>query len=495
MSINEENDFLQEESEQTQIRHQKLMTLMESGKNPYNVNTYVRTSYSDQILENFEELEGKVVSIAGRIMSRREMGKASFAHIQDTKGRIQLYFKQDELGEEVYGDFLNWDLGDIIGAKGFVFRTRRGEISVHVQEVTLLCKSLKPLPDKWHGLKDVDVRYRQRYLDLIVSPESKQKFVLRSAIIKELRNYLDSRDFLEVETPVLHNISGGATARPFTTHHNSLDMSLYLRIALELHLKRLIVGGFDKVYEIGRVFRNEGLSVRHNPEFTLLELYEAYTDYEGMMNLTEDMIRTVANKVLGTGKFIYNEAELDLDAPFARVDMTQAASDASGVDLYAVTSLEEAAKLAHEHHIKVEPHHTIGHVIEMFFEKYVEPNIVNPTFVMGHPVEISPFAKKRLTDPRFTERFELFIVGREFGNAFTELNDPIDQRERFMEQLKRREKGDLEAGELDEDFLNAMMYGMPPTGGLGVGVDRLVMLLTDSYAIRDILLFPTMKNL
>lgn len=483
----------QDLSELARIRREKLNELKQAGKNPYEITTFTRTAYTNEIHENFAELEGKQVSLAGRIMTWRDMGKASFVDLSDAKGRVQLYLKIDIVGEETYKEFGKWDLGDIIGISGKVFRTRRGEISVQVEEIKLLSKSLLPLPDKWHGLKDTDLRYRQRYVDLITSPEVRDTFLKRSQIIKEIRNFLDARGYLEVETPVLHSIAGGAAARPFITHHNTLDIDMYLRIALELHLKRLIVGGFDKVYEIGRVFRNEGMSVRHNPEFTMLELYEAYIDYHGIMDLVEDMFRTVAHKVLGTGKIIYNTVELDLEKPFIRITMNDAVKQYAGVDFKAVKTLEEAKRLAKEHHIAVEPHHTVGNILELFFEHYAEQNMVQPTFVTEYPVEISPFAKRKPDEQEYTERFELFIMGREYANAFSELNDPIDQRERFEHQMELKSKGDEEAGDIDEDFLTAMEYGMPPTGGLGVGVDRLVMLLTDSYSIRDVLFFPTMK--
>ncbi len=479
--------------EQAKIRREKLAELKAEGNDPYAITSYKRDAYTSDIIDNFEEMENKTVSLAGRIMTWRDMGKASFVDLHDTKGKIQIYIKIDLVGEENYKQFGKWDIGDIIGVEGVVFRTRRGEISIQAKEIKLLSKSLLPLPDKWHGLKDMDMRYRQRYLDLITSPEVKDTFIKRSAVIKELRRFLDDRGYLEVETPVLNSIAGGATARPFNTHHNALDIPMYLRIALELHLKRLIVGGLDKVYEIGRVFRNEGISIRHNPEFTMLELYEAFIDYNSIMEMTEEMFRAVSHKIHGTGKISYNGTELDFDSPFKRITMLDSIKEASGVDFANITTLEEAVAVAKEHHIEVEKHHNRGNVMELFFEKYVEPNIVDPTFVMGHPVEISPFAKKDPSNPTVTERFELFIMGREYANAFSELNDPIDQRERFEAQLEQKNKGDQEAGEIDEDFINALEYAMPPTGGLGVGVDRLVMLMTDSYSIRDVLLFPTMK--
>ncbi|HAN20178.1 MAG TPA: lysine--tRNA ligase [Clostridiales bacterium] len=399
----------------------------------------------------------------------------------------------DDIGEEAFLDYRKWDIGDIIGLKGFVFKTRRGETSIHAKVLVLLSKSLLPLPEKWHGLKDQDLRYRQRYVDLIVNPQVKDAFLKRSQIISEIRNYLNNLSFLEVETPILHNMAGGANARPFITHHNTLDISMVLRIALELHLKRLIVGGFERVYELGRVFRNEGMDTRHNPEFTMLELYQAYTDYIGMMNLTEDLIRTVAKKVLGKTIITYGDVEIDFEKPFARLSMADAVKNACGVDFYTVTSEEDAKSLAKQHHIQFESHHKKGDILNLFFEKYVEENLIQPTFIMNHPVEISPLAKRMPSNPDYTERFELFIVGREIANAFSELNDPIDQRGRFEAQAAKKAKGDAEANDVDEDFLNALEYGMPPTGGLGIGVDRLIMLLTDSASIRDVLLFPTMK--
>ncbi len=489
-------------SELMRIRREKLSALKQAGKDPFVITSFERTAYAQEIVGNFEGLEGKTVSLAGRIMSWRDMGKACFLDLRDVSGRIQLYVKIDDLGEENYAEFGRWDLGDIIGVEGFVFKTRRGEVSVHVHKLALLSKSLIPLPDKWHGLKDTDIRYRQRYLDLLVSPEVKDTFIKRSRIITETRRFLEGRGFLEVETPVLHGIAGGATARPFITHHNTLDMDMYLRIALELHLKRLIVGGFDRVYEIGRVFRNEGISVRHNPEFTLLELYQAFTDYKGMMELTESLIRTVAHEVLGTGQIAYSGVPLDLDKPFDVITMAGgggggggggAVLQYAGVDFKAMTTVEEARAAAKAHGISYEERHGIGGILELFFERYAEEKIINPTFVTEHPVEISPFAKRKPNDPLYTERFELFIMGREYANAFSELNDPIDQRQRFEHQMELRAKGDDEAGEIDEDFINAMEYGMPPTGGLGIGIDRLVMMLTDSYSIRDVLLFPAMK--
>lgn len=483
-------------SELLQIRRDKLTRLCDAGHDPFQVTACPRDHYAQEIRDHFEELENQDVCIAGRVISWRDMGKASFMDVHDKTGRMQVYMKIDQIGEDVYAEMKDcWDLGDIISVKGFVFRTRRGEISVHAKEVALLSKSLLPLPEKFHGLKDTDLRYRQRYLDMIVNPEVKETFVRRSRIISEIRHYLDGQDFLEVETPVLHSIAGGAAARPFVTHHNTLDIDMYLRIALELHLKRLIVGGFDKVYEIGRVFRNEGMDTRHNPEFTLLELYQAYTDYNGMMNLTEDMIRTVARKVLGSAVVRYGDLEIDLEKPFERISMVDAVKRYAGVDFSAVETLEQARALADAHHVEYERRHGKGDILNLFFEAFVEEKLIQPTFVMNHPVEISPLAKRKKDDPAYTERFELFIVGREHANAFSELNDPIDQRERFEKQAALKAAGDEEACDVDEDFLTALEYGMPPTGGLGIGIDRLVMLLTDSAAIRDVLLFPTMKPL
>ena len=495
MSEHNENNISgeQELSELLQVRHEKLESLQAKGRDPYQIVKYEVTAYSGDIITNFEDMEGKEVSIAGRLMAKRDMGKASFINIQDKSGRIQAYVRQDEIEEETYADFRKYDIGDMIGLKGTVFRTQKGEISIRANFIELHAKSLQILPEKYHGLKDTDLRYRQRYVDLIVNPEVKDTFVKRSAIIKEIRNFLDNRDYIEVETPVLHSIAGGAAARPFKTHHNSLDLDMYLRIALELHLKRLIVGGFDRVYEISRVFRNEGMSVRHNPEFTLLELYEAYTDYHGMMELTEELIRTVAQKVLGTALVTFNEIEIDLEKPFERLTMEKKKKKYANVDFDEINTLEEARALAKEHHVTIEDHYLKGDILNMFFEIFVEEHLIQPTFIMDQPVEISPLAKRKTDNPDYTERFELFIVGREYANSFSELNDPVDQRSRFQRQDELRAAGDDEATELDEDFLHALEYGMPPTGGLGIGVDRLVMLLTDSYSIRDVLLFPVMK--
>ena len=492
MSAEEEQQKL---SEVLQIRRDKLAALKQEGKDPFVVTTYQRTAYAEQIVARFEEMEGRTVSVAGRIMSKRGMGKASFIDLRDSSGRIQSYVRQDHVGEEAYADFKKWDIGDIIGVEGEVFRTQKGEISIKAAKIQLLSKSLLPLPEKWHGLKDTELRYRQRYVDLIVNPEVKDVFVKRSKIISAIRSYLEGKGYLEVETPVLHTIAGGAAARPFITHHNALDIDMYLRIALELHLKRLIVGGFDKVYEIGRVFRNEGIDTRHNPEFTLLELYEAYTDYNGMMEITEGMIRHCAHAVLGTGVIHYGDVEIDLDKPFARMTMREAVKKYSGVDFSQVQTLEQARALADEHHIAYEQRHGKGDILNLFFEEYCEANLIQPVFITEHPVDISPLSKRKPSEPEYTERFELFILGREHANAFSELNDPIDQRGRFEHQAALKAAGDDEANDIDEDFLTALEYGMPPTGGMGLGVDRLVMLLTDSVSIRDVLLFPTMKPL
>ena len=485
----------QQVSELIQIRRDKLTALRDSGQDPFALTKYDVTAHNADIRARFDEMENRAVSVAGRMMSRRIMGKASFLDLRDGSDRMQVYVRRDDVGEDAYAAFKKWDIGDILGVEGTVFRTKMGEISIHATRIALLSKSLRPLPEKFHGLKDTDTRYRQRYLDLIVNPEVKEAFVRRSAIITEIRRYLDERAFLEVETPVLHGVAGGAAARPFITHHNTRDMDMDLRIALELHLKRLIVGGFERVYEIGRVFRNEGMDTRHNPEFTLLELYQAYTDYNGMMDLTEELIRTVAKKVLGTAQISYGGTAIDLEKPFERLSMTDAVKKYAGVDFTAVSTVEEARELAKAHHIDFEERHGKGDILNLFFETYVEEKLIQPTFIMNHPVEISPLAKRMPGNPAYTERFELFIVGREHANAFSELNDPIDQRERFEAQAALKAAGDEEANDVDEDFLTALEYGMPPTGGLGIGVDRLVMLLTDSASIRDVLLFPTMKPL
>ncbi len=485
----------QKRSEILQIRRDKLSALQEEGKDPFQITTYARTAYADQIVEKFDEMEGRTVSIAGRIMSKRGMGKASFIDLRDSSGRVQSYVRQDHVGPEVYADFKKWDIGDIIGIEGEVFRTQKGEISVKADKAVLLSKSLLPLPEKWHGLKDTELRYRQRYVDLIVNPDVKDTFVKRSRIVSAIRSVLDRKGFLEVETPVLHMQAGGANARPFITHHNTLDLDMYLRIALELHLKRLIVGGFDKVYEIGRTFRNEGMDPRHNPEFTLLELYEAYTDYRGMMDITEELIRYCAQTVLGTSVIRYGDVEIDLDKPFERLSMLDAVKKYSGVDFRAVETLEQARALAKEHHIEYEERHGKGDILSLFFEEYCEEHLIQPVFITEHPVDISPLSKRKPDDPEYTERFELFILGREHANGFSELNDPIDQRARFEHQAALKAAGDEEATDVDEDFLTALEYGMPPTGGVGIGVDRLVMLLTNSVSIRDVLLFPAMKPL
>ena len=485
----------QKRSEILQIRRDKLSALQEEGKDPFQITTYARTAYADQIVEKFDEMEGRTVSIAERIMSKRGMGKASFIDLRDSSGRVQSYVRQDHVGPEVYADFKKWDIGDIIGIEGEVFRTQKGEISVKADKAVLLSKSLLPLPEKWHGLKDTELRYRQRYVDLIVNPDVKDTFVKRSRIVSAIRSVLDRKGFLEVETPVLHMQAGGANARPFITHHNTLDLDMYLRIALELHLKRLIVGGFDKVYEIGRTFRNEGMDPRHNPEFTLLELYEAYTDYRGMMDITEELIRYCAQTVLGTSVIRYGDVEIDLDKPFERLSMLDAVKKYSGVDFRTVETLEQARALAKEHHIEYEERHGKGDILSLFFEEYCEEHLIQPVFITEHPVDISPLSKRKPDDPEYTERFELFILGREHANGFSELNDPIDQRARFEHQAALKAAGDEEATDVDEDFLTALEYGMPPTGGVGIGVDRLVMLLTNSVSIRDVLLFPAMKPL
>lgn len=492
----EEIQMTQEEvNELIKIRREKLEKLQAEGKDPFQIVKYDVTKHSDEIRAEFEELEGKEVSIAGRLMSKRIMGKASFCNIQDRNGNMQSYVSRNDIGDENYADFKKYDIGDIVGIKGTVFRTKTGEISVHATEVTLLSKSLQILPEKYHGLKDQEIRYRQRYTDLIVNPEVKDTFLKRSAIIKEIRKFLDNRGFLEVETPVLQTIPGGASARPFITHHNTLDIDMYLRIALELPLKRLIVGGFERVYEIGRVFRNEGMSIRHNPEFTEIELYQAYTDYKGMMELTEDLFKTVAQNVLGKTTVNYGGHEIDLGKDFERLTMVDAVKKFTGVDFDEIPDTEAAKKIADEKHVEYEKHHTKGDILNLFFEEFVEENLIQPTFIMDYPVEISPLTKRKPEKPEFTERFELFIVGREYGNAYSELNDPIDQRKRFEHQEALRAAGDDEANMIDEDFMTALEYGMPPTGGLGIGVDRMVMLLTESVSIRDVLFFPTMKPL
>ena len=482
-------------NELLRIRREKLTNLQDAGRDPFALTRYDVTHHSAEILAAGDELVGKEVSVAGRMMVKRIMGKASFCKIQDKQGVIQCYVARDDLGEEAYAEFKKMDIGDIIGVKGFVFRTKTGEITVHTKELTLLTKSLKPLPEKFHGLQDTDVRYRQRYLDLIVNPEVRDTFVKRSQILREIRRFLDDRGFMEVETPMLVPNAGGAAARPFETHYNALDVDVKLRISLELYLKRLIVGGLERVYEIGRVFRNEGVDTRHNPEFTLMELYQAYTDYNGMMDLTEDMFRHLAKVVCGSTTITYQGTEIDLGKPFERLTMIDAIKKYSGVDFDTVKTEDEAKALAKAHNIAFEERHSRGDIINLFFETYCEENLIQPVFIMDHPVEISPLTKKKPTDPTKVERFELFIYGREMCNAYSELNDPIDQRARFAAQDALAAAGDAEANHTDEDFLNALEIGMPPTGGIGYGIDRLVMLLTDSAAIRDVLLFPTMKPL
>ena len=498
------------------VRREKLTAMQEAGNDPFEITKYDVTYHTDEIRADFEKLafeppkdeegksvtvaiseipEEKIVSLAGRMMFKRVMGKASFANLRDKNGDMQIYVTRNDLGDEAYAAFKKFDVGDILGVKGFVFKTKTGEISVHAKELTLLSKSLQILPEKFHGLTDTDMRYRQRYVDLIMNPEVKDTFIKRSQIIKEIRNFLDGRGFMEVETPMLVSNAGGAAARPFETHFNALDEDLKLRISLELYLKRLIVGGLERVYEIGLVFRNEGVDTRHNPEFTLMELYQAYTDYYGMMELTESMFRHLAQTVCGTTKITYNGIELDFGKPFARITMTECVKKYAGVDFDTVTTDEEAKRLADEHHIEYEARHKKGDIVNLFFEEYCEKELVQPTFVMDHPIEISPLTKKKPDDPSKVERFELFINTWEMCNAYSELNDPIDQRERFAAQEEALAAGDEEANHTDEDFLNALSIGMPPTGGIGYGIDRLVMILTDSAAIRDVLLFPTMRSL
>ena len=479
-----------------QIRRDKLSKLKQEGKDPFEITKFNRTHISSQVVENYDELEGKDVTVAGRIMAKRIMGKASFCHIQDGDGRIQSYVSINDLGEESYRQFKEYDIGDIIGITGFVFKTRTEEISIHAKEVTLLSKSLRPLPEKYHGLKDTDLRYRQRYVDLIMNPEVKDTFMKRIQILQEIKNILNEKGYLEVETPILNTIAGGAAARPFITHHNTLDMDMYLRIANELYLKRLIVGGFDKVYEMGRMFRNEGMDIKHNPEFTNIELYSAYEDYNDMMDITEEIISKVALKVLGTTKITYQGTEIDLTPSWKRISMIDSIKEVTGVDFNTIETDEEAKKAAEELHVELdELKLTRGEIINQVFEAKVEDTLIQPTFIYDYPVEVSPLTKRKPSDPRLTERFEVFIGAREYGNAYSELNDPIDQYERFKKQAEAREAGDEEANMMDDDFINALEYGMPPTGGLGIGVDRLVMLLTDSASIRDVLLFPTMKPL
>lgn len=492
----------EEMNDQMLVRRQKLQELYDLGIDPFG-SKFNRSGLSSDLKEEWdkyskEELAEKEeeshVSIAGRLMTKRGKGKVGFAHVQDLAGQIQIYVRKDQVGDEQFDIWKIADLGDIVGVEGVMFKTNTGELSVKAKKFTLLAKSLRPLPDKFHGLQDIEQRYRQRYLDLITNENSTRTFINRSKIIQEMRNYLNNKGFLEVETPMMHQIAGGAAAKPFVTHHNALDATLYMRIAIELHLKRLIVGGLEKVYEIGRVFRNEGVSTRHNPEFTMIELYEAYADYNDIMDLTESMVRHIANEVLGSAKVQYGGETIDLESPWTRLHMVDAVKEATGVDFYNVTSDEEAKELAKEHGIEIKDTMKYGHILNEFFEQKVEETLIQPTFIYGHPTEISPLAKKNPEDPRFTDRFELFIVGREHANAFTELNDPIDQRARFEAQLVEKAQGNDEAHEMDEDYIEALEYGMPPTGGLGIGIDRLVMLLTDSPSIRDVLLFPYMRQ-
>ncbi|WP_138419967.1 lysine--tRNA ligase [Aquibacillus sediminis] len=490
----------EELNDHMQVRREKLEGYKQKGVDPFG-DKFERTHMAEELKQAYdeftkEELEEKQIetTIAGRIMTKRGKGKAGFAHVQDLSGQIQLYVRKDTVGEDAYDLFNTVDLGDIVGVTGVVFKTKVGELSVKAKEFTMLTKSLRPLPEKFHGLKDVEQRYRQRYLDLITNPDSKDTFITRSKIIQSMRRYLDSKGFLEVETPMMHGIAGGASARPFITHHNALDIELYMRIAIELHLKRLIVGGMEKVYEIGRVFRNEGVSTRHNPEFTMIELYEAYADFHDIMSLVENMVAHIAKDVIGSTTVVYGEEQVNLEPQWTRLHMVDAVKEYTGVDFWKHMTDDEAKALAKEHNIEIQDTMTFGHIVNEFFEQRVEEKLIQPTFVYGHPVEISPLAKKNPEDARFTDRFELFIVGREHANAFSELNDPIDQRERFEAQVKEKEQGNDEAHEMDEDFLEALEYGMPPTGGLGIGIDRLVMLLTNSPSIRDVLLFPQMKN-
>ena len=476
------------------VRREKLAELQQNGKDPFQITKYDVTAHSSDIKDHFEEMEGKTVTIAGRMMSKRVMGKASFCNVQDLKGNIQSYVARDSVGEEPYKDFKKMDIGDIVGITGTVFRTKTGEISIHAEKVELLSKSLQILPEKFHGLTNTDIRYRQRYVDLIMNPEVKDTFIKRSRILRAIRTYLDGEGFMEVETPMLVANAGGAAARPFETHFNALDEDFKLRISLELYLKRLIVGGLERVYEIGRVFRNEGLDTRHNPEFTLMELYQAYTDYHGMMDLTENLYRYVAQTVLGTTKIVYNGIEMDLGKPFERITMVDAVKKYSGVDFNEIHTLEEARAIAKEKHVEFEERHKKGDILNLFFEEFVEEHLIQPTFVMDHPIEISPLTKKKPENPEYVERFEFFMNGWEMANAYSELNDPIDQRERFKAQEAALAAGDEEANTTDEDFMNALEIGMPPTGGIGFGIDRMCMLLTDSAAIRDVLLFPTMRT-
>ena len=496
--MNENNNEEQELdlNQLMKVRRDKLEKLKQEGKNPYRITKFNRTHTSKQVKDNYDELEGKDVTVAGRLMAKRIMGKASFCHIQDSEGKIQSYVSINELGEESYKEFKEYDIGDIIGITGFVFKTKTGEISIHAKAVTLLSKSLRPLPEKFHGLKDTDLRYRQRYVDLIMNPEVKETFVKRAEIIKEIRRFMNEKGYMEVETPILTTVATGDAARPFITHHNTLDLQMYLRIAPELNLKRLIVGGYDKVFEIGKNFRNEGMDIKHNPEFTNMEFYAAYQDYNDMMNTAEQLISTVAQNTLGTTTITYDGKEINLAPGWKKITMIDAIKDVTGVDFNTINTDEEAQAIAKEKGVEYEEiKNTRGHIINEFFETFVEETLIQPTFIMDYPVEVSPLTKRKKEDPRLVERFELFIGGREYGNAYSELNDPIDQYERFVKQVEAKEKGDEEAGGMDEDFVNALEIGLPPTGGMGIGLDRLIMLLTNSASIRDVLFFPTMKPL
>ncbi len=493
MENNNEEIAIEDINKLVEVRMEKLKELQDKGEDPFNITKYDRTHTSNEVKDNFDSLNGKDVVVAGRIMAKRIMGKASFCHIQDSEGRIQSYVSTNDLGEEKYKEFKTYDIGDIVGIKGYAFKTKTEEISVHATEVTLLCKSLRPLPEKWHGLKDTDLRYRQRYVDLIVNPQVKETFLLRNKIIRFIRKFLDERGYLEVETPVLSTIAGGAAARPFTTHHNTLDLDMYLRIANELYLKRLIVGGFDKVYEMGKMFRNEGMSIKHNPEFTNIELYSAYEDYNDMMDITEDLFSELASELYNKTTINYQGTEINMAKGFKRITMMGAIKEVTGIDFNEIKNDEEARNIAKNIEVEVTDNETWGKVMNEVFEAKVEETLIQPTFIYDYPIEVSPLTKKKPEDPRLVERFEVFIGGREYGNAYSELNDPIDQKERFEIQDKMRDAGNEEANMMDDDFINALEYGMPPTGGLGIGVDRLIMLLTDSYSIRDVLLFPTMK--
>ena len=496
--MNENNNGEQELdlNQLMKVRREKLDKLKQEGKDPYKITKFNRTHTSKQIKDNYDELEGKDVTVAGRLMAKRIMGKASFCHIQDSEGRIQSYVSINELGEESYKEFKEYDIGDIIGITGFVFKTKTGEISIHAKKVTLLSKSLRPLPEKFHGLKDTDLRYRQRYVDLIMNPEVKETFVKRAEIIKEIRKFMNEKGYMEVETPILTTVATGDAARPFITHHNTLDLQMYLSIAPELNLKRLIVGGYDKVFEIGKNFRNEGMDIKHNPEFTNMEFYSAYEDYNDMMKMAEELISTVAKNTLGTTTITYEDKEINLAPEWKKITMIEAIKEVTGVDFNTINTDEEAQAIAKEKGVQFEDiKNTRGHIINEFFETFVEETLIQPTFVMDYRVEVSPLTKRKQDDPRLVERFELFIGGREYGNAYSELNDPIDQYERFLKQVEAKEKGDEEAGGMDEDFVNALEIGMPPTGGMGIGLDRLIMLLTNSASIRDVLFFPTMKPL